>query len=186
MHSITTFWKPLNEYLSKNRIWLRFILITLIIAAGIWKLLYLDWVNINIVTPYAIVIARACGKLLQFFISDVQVQDSVVVKPPEFAMIIGAKCTGLFQIAFLVAGIVATPAKNIQKLSGIFLGVIVLSGINLFRLLTVFLVGCYALKYLDIFHDIIWEALMIMLTFFIWYIWRKLSTLKSNLRPATS
>ena len=138
MQSITTFWKTIKKYVSKNRIWLRFILITLIIASGIWYLLYLDWVSIQIIKPYAIVIAQVCGKLLQFFISEVQDQDSVVVKPPEFAMIIGAKCTGLFQIAFLVAGIVATPAKNIQKLSGIFLGVIVLSGINLFRLLTVF------------------------------------------------
>jgi exosortase/archaeosortase family protein len=183
VQSLTEFWKTGRVYFRENCNWLLFFLITSVIAVSAWHVLYLDWVKVNIIGPYAIFIARVCGKLLQLFINNVQVEGAIVGQPSGFAMLISAKCTGLFQAVFLVAGIIATPARVFQKLNGIILGAILLSVINLLRLFTIFLVGCYAPQYLNVYHDIIWEALMIVLTFFIWHMWRKLC-IKKNVSPA--
>ncbi len=169
-----SFCKASKELIRQNRIWLQFCLIT---ATGVWVswyVLYLDWIQTNILTHYAVFVAELCGRLLQFIVPGVQVLETIVGQPQGFAMVIDVKCTGIFQISFLTVAIAASPASAVRKLNGAISGVILLFGINLFRLLSIFLVGCYALPYVDVLHDVIWEALMIALTFFIWFKWKNL------------
>jgi exosortase/archaeosortase family protein len=167
-------------FIRKNHSWLLFFLITLILAGTTWYLLYLGWVINHIINPYAFYIARVCGKILQLLVANIQVEDTIVGQPGGFAMLISAKCTGLFQAAFLIAGIIATPARFFQRIIGIAAGTIILSAINLFRLITIFLVGIYTPKFLEIYHDIIWETLMIIITFFVWYQWKKIIVKNSS------
>jgi exosortase/archaeosortase family protein len=156
----------------QNRSIFRFCLLFIVYFGIFCIVFHLNLVQEKILRPYSTLTAQITGWILQGFIPGTQVLENVVFQPRGFAMIISVKCLGLFLAGFLIAVILASPSSIRKKIIGIILGTGIIFMVNLFRLISLFVVGTYAANSIDFVHDILWEGLMIAITFGIWMKWR--------------
>jgi exosortase/archaeosortase family protein len=97
--------------------------------------------------------------------------DFIIFQPNGFAVEITYKCTGVLQIAFFIAAVLAYPCRFSRKLLGIFAGSIFIYIVNLIRIVALFIIGVNAYSWFDFSHSIPGELLMILTTVFAWYFW---------------
>ncbi|UCH92454.1 MAG: archaeosortase/exosortase family protein [Candidatus Aminicenantes bacterium] len=158
----------------QNRSIFRFCLLFIVYFGIFCIVFHLHPVQEKILRPYAVLTAQITGWILQGFMSGTRVLENVVFQPRGFAMIITVKCLGLLLAGFLIAVILASPSSMRKKIIGIILGTGIIFMVNLLRLISLFVVGTYASGSIDFVHDILWEGIMIVLTFGIWMKWRKM------------
>ena len=97
--------------------------------------------------------------------------DGLVFTEGDFAYQIYYRCTGLLPAAALTLGIYAFPANASQRLKGLAIGIPLLIGFNLLRLVHLFSVGVNAPEYFWLAHDIVWEAAIVVFTILLWAGW---------------
>lgn len=102
-----------------------------------------------------------------------QTINAIVFQSRGFAIEIIRGCTGIKQFAFLAAGVLAYKCSFRQKIKGLVLGIVVILFSSLVRAVSLFIIGIYARVQFDIIHDIVWEILMILITFTVWLLWLK-------------
>ena len=84
------------------------------------------------------------------------------------------ECTAVFPIIIFLAAVVAYPARWLQKLLGVALGIPALLLLNLFRLVSLFYIGYWCPAAFETAHLIVWQTVMIILTVFMWLLWAML------------
>ena len=94
-----------------------------------------------------------------------------VVASEGFAYSIIAECTLVGPLLLYLAAVIAYPASLASKASGAALGLAVLAGLNVVRLVSLFYVGTYAPEYLDVAHLVIWQGLMVLTVVALWLSW---------------
>ncbi|MBK9249000.1 MAG: hypothetical protein IPM69_13020 [Ignavibacteria bacterium] len=58
-----------------------------------------------------------------------------------------------------------------KRIIGALSGVLILFGINIIRLITLFLTGTYKSEYFELMHIEIWQALFIILALMLFVVW---------------
>jgi exosortase/archaeosortase family protein len=144
--------------------------------------------------------AHATIIVLNFFGGHVKVAGTLVYSN-DFSFDIIEACTGIIPIMIYVAAVLAYPSnvrpkapgifRNLiflrplgallgaaitfltdwRKLSGIVLGILGIYAVNIFRMVTLFLIGTYSRSFFDIAHYLIWQALMILVAIALWLLW---------------
>ena len=107
---------------------------------------------------------------LQLLGTDVDVRGTIVASD-RFAYNIVAECTLVGPLLLYVAAVAAYPAGLASKASGIALGVLVIGGLNLVRLVSLFYVGTYMPQHLDVAHLVVWQGVMVLSVVVLWLYW---------------
>jgi exosortase/archaeosortase family protein len=107
---------------------------------------------------------------------------SQIHHPEGFAYEIYYRCTGLLPAAILAALTAATPVSVRSKLIGVCVGIPVLVGLNLIRLVQLFHTGVFHPALFDLAHELVWELILMMAALGIWWRWRRWAAHSNRLR----
>ena len=94
-----------------------------------------------------------------------------IVASGRFAYNIVAECTAVGPLILYVGAVLAYPATARSKLVGAGLGLGIIGGMNVVRLVSLFYIGTYAPHRLDVFHLLIWQGIMILGVVMLWLFW---------------
>ena len=89
----------------------------------------------------------------------------------NFVANVVAECTGIGPLILYVGAIVAYPASTRAKIAGVAVGSVVLTGVNLVRIMSLFWIGEAYPEYLDVAHLLVWQSAIILLAIVMWLIW---------------
>ena len=71
----------------------------------------------------------------------------------------------------LAGAMLAFPASWQAKLTGIILGALVLSAMNLVRMVSLVYIGLYVPQWLEVAHLLVWQSVMILAGILVWLLW---------------
>jgi len=109
--------------------------------------------------PLSSGIAAASGALLRAIGERVVVRGTIITAPC-FAVDIQNGCNGLETTLFLLAAVLAFPAAWRQRVIAAVIGTILIQGVNLIRVATLYLVGCHRPEWFASFHLAIWQTIV--------------------------
>lgn len=125
-----------------------------------------------LVQPLTSGLASASGALLGLLGREV-VTYGVVIRDlaTPFAIEIAAGCNGVEAMILLSAGMLAFPAPWRYKLAGILIGILAIQGLNLVRLVSLFLLGIWDKTLFEWAHLYLWQGLIMLDALLIWLLW---------------
>jgi exosortase H (IPTLxxWG-CTERM-specific) len=139
---------------------------------GVVFLTYREAVLGPLLTPLTMLTARATFALLQSSGIEVARFGAVISHPDGFAYEVYYRCTGFLPVAFLTVSILAYPGTLRRKIVGLALGMPILVGLNIIRLIHLFRIGVYHPATYDLAHKVLWEGFVILAVFGLWLGWR--------------
>jgi len=89
----------------------------------------------------------------------------------EFSAAIEEACDGVLPAYIFLAAVLAFPSTVAQKIWGIVLGLPAIFAINLFRVITLMLVGAFWPALFERVHIYVWQALVVALSMALWICW---------------
>ena len=139
-------------------------------AGSLYGIVYSEWFIAAAVNPLAASLATLLHNLLPGlgFASE---KIGTLLRYDQFSMEIYYKCTGVYQGAGMLAAILAFPVAWRTKLRGVLLCAFALSVINIVRLISIFYVGVFYPAFVDFFHAIFWEGMMVVLAVVLFAAW---------------
>lgn len=100
------------------------------------------------------------------------------------AMEIISECSAVYVLILFVAAVVAYPAPWRARAWGLGLGVPLLLGINVLRLVTLGLVIAYRASLLPLFHEYLWQVFFILVVAVLYCLWIERITPREKPGPA--
>lgn len=140
------------------------------LLAGGFTLLSVNWVNDHVVEPFTAGVATASGVALNLVGQGVA-QDGTVLRNDRFAVNIENGCNGVETMIIFMAAVLAFPASWRSRLAGLGLGLVAIQGVNLVRVVALFLTGSYLPSLFDASHTVIWQTLVILSGVLLWLLW---------------
>ena len=117
-------------------------------------------------------LADFSGELMQRFDGKVVVQGSDIRNSQTgYAVSIKSGCNGVEAAMILAAAILAYPAPWLNKLLGMVIGVLAIQVLNVLRIISLYYLGTWSQKALDIAHLYIWPGLIILDALVIFLLW---------------
>ncbi len=154
----------------------RYALIYLLILAVLFWLETTPWAQSFTVGTWTQFLADFSGGLMHSFDGKVVVQGSDIRNGQTgYAVSIKAGCNGVEAAMILAAAILAYPAHWMQKLIGMILGVVAIQVLNIVRIISLYYLGEWSEKALNIAHLYVWPGLIILdalILFLIWIHWQ--------------
>jgi exosortase/archaeosortase family protein len=108
--------------------------------------------------------------------ADSVVSGATLLRGKEAILEVKTKCSGLHFCWLLCAGILAFPAPWGLRIAGALLGSLLLLALNLLRVITLFLVGCYYPGWFPAVHEQVWPVVSLLVTMLLmgaWLVWVK-------------
>lgn len=137
----------------------RFLILFFILLVLFEVPLLLEPVDRVLVQPFTAGIAAVSGAVLNLFGQTVRVSGTLV-SGTCFTVNINNGCNGLEATLFLVAAVLAFPASWRDRAIGGATGIALIQGVNLVRVLSLYLIGCYRRDWFDTFHLAIWQTIV--------------------------
>ena len=138
---------------------------------GVVLLTHCDNVLGALLAPLAALTAQMTLPLLHWSGMEATRAATVISHPGGFAYEISYRCTGFLPVAFLTACILASPGSLQRKVPGLAVGVPVLIGLNLTRLVHLFYVGVHNPAVFDVAHALLWEGCLVLAILGLWRGW---------------
>lgn len=158
---------------------------SMVLAAG-FVLETTPWAQAFTVGTWTQFLADISGGVMQWFDGKVVVQGSNLRNGQTgYAVSIKAGCNGVEAAMILAAAILAYPAPWGRKLLGMVVGVAAIQVLNIIRIISLYYLGEWSAKALDIAHLYVWPGLIILdalIIFLAWMHWQG----KPSGRPAHS
>jgi len=114
--------------------------------------------------------ASLVALFLNLFGLNAEVNGTFVLMKGSSIDVIG-ECTGIFSIIVYCSVIFAYPTGLKEKVIGM-IGIPILYGITLVRLISTALVGAFIPSMLDFFHTYLWQVFLIVFVVLLFLIWR--------------
>ncbi len=114
--------------------------------------------------------AGSTAHVLNLFGASVSTSGTVVGSS-TFAYQIVAECTAIGPVILFAGAVIAYPATLKSKLMGIAIGLVLLTGLNLVRLVSLFYIGAVFPEYLPMAHFLVWQAAIIISAIVMWLFW---------------
>lgn len=94
-----------------------------------------------------------------------------ILASEDFAVNVVAECLALAPIMIYSGAVIAFPASFKAKAWGIAVGALVLTSVNLVRIVSLFWIGAGYPEYLDFAHLLVWQSGMYLLAIVLWLYW---------------
>lgn len=147
-----------------------FLAVFILVLAGGFTLISLNAVNDAFVEPFTGLIAKASGVTLNLIGQDVTM-NGTAISNQRFGVNIRNGCNGLETMIIFLAAVLAFPASWKARLLGLLFGALAIQGINLVRVVALFLTGAYFPKYFDSSHTVVWQTIVILFGVMLWILW---------------
>ena len=119
---------------------------------------------------YHHLIAHVSGGMLAVLGQEITVADTSI-SSPRFSVQIVRGCDAVEAIALFVCAVLAFPLPFLKKLPGMIAGALLLSILNLVRIVSLFLIGVYSPRIFALTHLDVWQALFIFFAVLLWILW---------------
>jgi exosortase/archaeosortase family protein len=159
----------------------RFIIKFLALMA-LFLLAYRDDLLGRLLGPWEELTAQTTLVLLHFLNVEAVRFGSQIHHPGGFGYEVYYRCTALLVAAVLAALTFATPASVRSKLIGLGVGIPVLVGLNLIRLVQLFHTGVFHPVFFDLAHGFVWELILMLAALGMWWRWSRWATPANRLR----
>ncbi len=110
------------------------------------------------------------SKAINLFGGSTTVSGTLLISDNFVANVV-AECTAIGPIILYIGAVVAYPASKRAKLAGVAAGVVVLTAVNLVRIISLFWIGEAYPEYLDVVHLLVWQSVIILLAIIMWLLW---------------
>ena len=110
------------------------------------------------------------SKAINLFGGSTTVSGTLLISDNFVANVV-AECTAIGPIILYIGAVVAYPASKRAKLAGVAAGVVVLTAVNLVRIISLFWIGEAYPEYLDVVHLLVWQSAIILLAIIMWLLW---------------
>ena len=97
--------------------------------------------------------------------------EGTILASDSFAVSIVAECTAVGPLVLFIGAVIAYPAPLRAKSLGVLLGLVVLTGVNIVRIMSLFWIGSAYPEYLDMAHLLVWQTAIILLAIVLWLVW---------------
>ena len=149
---------------------LTFLVIFILILGGGFTLLSVNWVNDNVIEPFTAGVAKVSGVTLNLIGQGIEMEGTII-RNDRFAVNIRNGCNGVETMIIFLAAVVSFPAPWKARLTGLGLGLLAIQGINLVRVVALFLTGVYFPNFFDSSHTVVWQTIVILFGVFLWIFW---------------
>lgn len=137
----------------------RFLLVFFLLLVLFEIPLLIEPVDRVVVRPFTAGIATVSGSLLRAMGQPVTVSGTLV-SGPCFTVNINNGCNGLEATLFLLAAVLAFPATAKARALAAIGGIALIQTLNMVRVLSLYLIGCYRREWFDTFHLAIWQTVI--------------------------
>lgn len=154
----------------------RYALLYLFLLAVFFVVETLPWAQAFTVGVWTQFLADFSGGLMQGFDDQVVVQGAEIRnRQTGYAVAIKSGCNGVEAAMILAAAILAYQAPWLPKLIGMIVGVAAIQVLNILRIISLYYLGQWSEKALNIAHLYVWPGLIILdalIIFLIWIHWQ--------------
>ena len=116
------------------------------------------------------VTASICGTCLGFFANNISVADRVLTWN-GFSVEIIEECTGIFEMLIYTAAVLSYPASWKARGIGLLLGIPLLYGFNIARIVFLTIIGAGSPGLFKFMHLYFWQATLILMITSVWVLW---------------
>ena len=82
-----------------------------------------------------------------------------------------AECTAVGPLLLLIGAVAPYPAPIRARALGVLAGVVILSLVNVVRIMSLFWIGTAYPDYLDVAHLLVWQTAIILFSIVLWLVW---------------
>jgi exosortase H (IPTLxxWG-CTERM-specific) len=137
--------------------------------------LLIDSVDRTVIRPFTAGIAAVSGATMRMLGVPVTVRGTIITGPC-FSVEIKNGCNGVEASLFLMAAILAFPASGRSRALAAGFGFLLIQAVNLVRVVSLYLVGCYRREWFDAAHLTLWQTIVFAVTVLYFVQWtRKVS-----------
>jgi len=129
----------------------------------------LTFVDTHVILPFTRAITEVSGLALRMIGQKVQVSGTVIAG--KFAVDIHNGCNGVEAVVFVCAAMFAFDAPRLKRLAGAAIAALVLEGLNVIRIVSLYMIGLKWPKIFETAHLAIWQTLMFGAAVFLFLIW---------------
>ena len=141
----------------------KFLILFLVLVSLLFSLEFYQGVQERIVEPFTSGLAWFSGLIISIFDDDVISYGRVIKNTSNlFAIKIEAGCNGVEAAIVLFSAIMAFPAKLIQKLIAVILGLFSIQILNIIRIISLFYLGQWNMSIFSWFHLYLWPVLIML------------------------
>jgi len=148
----------------------RFLALFLLLLAGGFTVVSLNWVNDRAIEPFTGWVARASGAALNLLGQEVRMEGTVI-RSDRFAVNIRNGCNAVETLLIFGAAVLAFPASWRARLLGLAAGAALIQLVNLVRVVALFLTGAYLPRFFDASHTVVWQTLVVLCGVLLWVLW---------------
>ena len=112
----------------------------------------------------------ASAALLRFVGLPVE-RAGTVLSLGDFSVNVEGQCSAMFEIGLLVAATLAYPARGLQRLRGILVGISILLVVNLIRIASLVVIGSVDTEWFTWAHLYVWQGLLVATVAAVWLAW---------------
>jgi exosortase/archaeosortase family protein len=94
---------------------------------------------------------------------------------PKFSLSVARGCDAMEGMALFAAALLAFPAGWKKKIAGLAAGILLLSSLNIVRIVSLYLTGAYYPKAFELMHVEVWQVIFILLSVGFWIFWLRWS-----------
>lgn len=157
--------------LARNLGWRMFVSSAIIVGSlGLALAVYFEFLAGGWILTISEWNARGTSSALNLFGASTSV-NGTILSSDSFAVNIVAECTSIGPLLLYAGAVLAFPAPLRAKSYGWFLGLVVLTAINVIRIMSLFWIGSAFPEYLDVAHLLVWQTAMILLAIILWLFW---------------
>lgn len=150
---------------------LRFVGLFFLFVVGLTLVIQIPWVDEHVIGPYTSLLASIGGGIMNLFGYGVSTAGSVIRKE-AFAVDIKRGCDGVVATVLLVSACLAYPFSWRDRLWGTFYGYALIFGLNMVRIVGLFLLGLSgSSQTFDFFHTYVSQFAVIAFTMVFWFFW---------------
>lgn len=152
-----------------------------LIAFFVWLaifegLLFLGPFDRGVVQPFTRGIAVLSAAILRVHVN------GTLISGPCFSVNIENGCNGVEATMFLVAAILAFPATARLRAIGVAAGAVLIQVLNLIRVLTLYLAGCYRREWFETMHLAVWQTIIFAAVTLYFIAWSRKSPASASAR----
>lgn len=107
------------------------------------------------------------GKLLNL-LGQATTSSGANIYSQSFSISISKGCDGIEAMAIFASSLLAFPIALKNKIPGLFLGIFILTLLNLIRIISLYFIGKFFPNSFEMFHAEIWPALFILVALSLW------------------
>lgn len=149
----------------------RFLIVFPICLAAGFALLLAPF-SVSAVTAFTSGIVAICAKLVWLCGGQAAAVQNVLRNPVTgFSIQVEDTCNASNVTILLWAAILAFPAPWREKVKGLLAGTLVIHGVNLFRIASLFYIGQHSPAMFEFTHLYVWEGVIMLVTLVVFWTW---------------